>query len=133
MALLPGKFVRAAMRRWFGPLARTHGIVKVTVRDHDFRIIRVIASEEDLAAFRGQWSAMIEADRRSWTPPPQRQHYTLDIQWIGRYGRIKTARWFYFLGGFLHMLAIWRAIWVAPLYRTPSPAAFEAMLGVDPL
>jgi hypothetical protein len=128
----PGKTFRAATRRWIGPLARTGGIVKVTVRDQNFQIVRVLASEADLAAFRALWSALIEVDLRSWTPAPGQPHHSLIIEWSGRDGRARSSHWFYHPGGFVNLLAILPAIWVAPLYRTPDPDAFEAMLRTDP-
>jgi hypothetical protein len=132
MAFSAGKFFRAATRRWFGPAAGTEGIVKVTVRDADFHVIRVIESERDLATFRALWAALVETDPGSWTQPAGSAHYKLDIQWVGRDRRTQSSRWFYFSDGTIRLLAIWRALWVAPLYRTPSPDAFEALLRADP-
>jgi hypothetical protein len=128
MPLAPGKLVRAVTRRWLGPLAHGRTIVQVTVRDQDFRVVRVLASEHDLAAFGGLWATMTEADLRSSALPPGRAHHKLDIQWRDRSGRRHTSRWLYHPGGFLNLVAIWRAIWVAPLYRMPSPSAFETLL-----
>jgi len=132
MAFSPGKLFRAAARRWFGPLAGTEGIVKVTVRDADFHVVRVIESERDLAAFRALWAALVETDPGSWAAPPGRQYYKLAIEWIGRGGRAESSSWFYFPGGSIKLLAVLRAISVASLYRTPSPGAFEALLRADP-
>jgi hypothetical protein len=132
MAFSPGKLFRAATRRWFGPLAGTERIVKVTVRDADSHVIRVIESERDLAAFRALWAGLVETDPGASAPPPERPYYKLAIQWIGRGDRGGSPSWFYFPGGYIELLAIWRAISVAPLYRTPSPDAFEALLGADP-
>jgi hypothetical protein len=129
VAASPGKIFRAATRCWIGPLAHTRSIVKVTVRDQNFQIVRVLASEADLAAFRALWSALIEVDPRSWTPAPGQPHQSLIIEWSGRGGRARSSHWFYHPGGFVNLLAILPAIWVAPLYRTPDPEAFEAMLG----
>jgi hypothetical protein len=126
--LSPGKLVRAVTRRWLGPLARDRTIVRVTVRDQDFRVVRVLASEHDLAAFSELWAAMTEADLRSWALPPGRSHHKLDIQWRDRSRRRRTSRWLYHPGGFVNLVAIGRAIWVAPLYRMPSPNAFETLL-----
>ena len=132
MTFSPGKIFRAATQHWFGPFARTRRIAKVTVRDENFGILRVLKSEPDLAAFRALWSAMIEADLHSWTPPPGQPYHSLIIEWIGRGGRTDSSHWFYHPGGFVNLLAIWPAIWVAPLYRTPSPEGFEALLRADP-
>jgi len=35
-------------------------------------------------------------------------------------------------GGYVKLLAVVRAIWVGPLYQTPTPDAFEALLRADP-
>ena len=129
MAFSPGKILRAKTRRWIGPLAATRRVVKVTVRDQNFQIVRVLASESDLAAFRALWSALVEVDPGSWTPEPAQPHHSLIIEWSERGGRARSSHWFYHPGGFLNLLAILPAIWVAPLYRTPDPDAFEALLG----
>jgi hypothetical protein len=129
VALSPGKTFRAATRHWIGPLAGTRSIAKVTVRDQNFQIVRVLASQGDLAAFRALWSELIEVDPRSWTPVPGQPHQSLIIEWSGRSGRARSSHWFYHPGGFVNLLAILPAIWVAPLYCTPDPEAFEALLG----
>ena len=133
MTLSPGRLFRTATHRSLGPFAYSRGIVKVTVRDKDSRIVRVLTSERDLAAFRALWAALVEADPGSWTPPPGAPYYRLTIQSVGRSGGGVSASWFYFPGGYIRLLAILRAIWVAPLYRTPSSTAFEALLRADPL
>lgn len=128
-----GKLFRAATRRWLGPFADTRKIVKVTVRDQEFRVVRELTAQQDLAAFRELWSGMTEADPKLWPPAATRTHYKLDVQWTGRDGRLHSSRWLYHPSGFVNLLAIWPAIWVAPLYRMPSPGAFEAAFGLDPL
>lgn len=131
MPLSLGKLFRAATRRWIGPFADARRIVKVTVRDEHSQVDRVLDSERDLAAFRALWAALIEADPRAWTPPPGGPYYKLAIQWVARGGRMRASSWLHYPDGFVKLLAIWRAVWVAPLYRTPSPGAFEAMLRPD--
>jgi hypothetical protein len=106
MSMSIGKVVRAIIRRWWGPVARARKIVKVTVRDQDFRIIKVITSDRDLAAFHEMWSEMIEAERKLWTPSSGRFHYTLDIQSTGRNSRTRNNRWHYHSDGLLSLLAI---------------------------
>jgi len=133
MALSPGKLFRAATRRWFGPAAGADSIVKVTVRDEKGRIVRVIDSERDVAAFRALWAGLLETDPGACTAPPGwRPYHKLQIQSVGRGGRTGNASWFYFFGGHIKLLAVIRAVCVAPLYRTPSPDAFEALLRRDP-
>ncbi len=130
-ALTPGKVFRVATRRWLGPAASADSIVKVTVRDAESRVVRVIESERDLAAFRTLWAGLAEADPGA-SPPPS-PWYKLQMQYIRSGGRTENASWFYFPGGTIKLLAIVRAAWIAPLYRTPAPAAFEALLRGDPL
>jgi GCN5-related N-acetyl-transferase len=101
MAFSPGKLFRAVTRRWFGPLAGTERIVKVTVSDADFHVVRVIESERDLVAFRALWAALVETDPGSRTPPSGRQHYRLAIQWIGRGSSADSSSWFYFPDGYI--------------------------------
>ena len=131
MSFSPGKVFRAATRNWIGPFARTRRIVKVSIRDKDFQTIRVLASESGLAAFCAFWSELIEVDRHAWSPAPGQVHYNLIVEWAAR-GTTKSSHWFYYPGGFVNLLAILPAIWVAPLYRAPNPAAFEALLRFDP-
>jgi hypothetical protein len=131
MAVL-GKFIRKMTRQWRGPFARNIKIMTVTVRDPDFKIIKVLTSDRDLAVFRELWSALTEVDRESWAPTGGREHYKIDIQWVRHSDRKWSNRWIYHRGGFINLVAILRAIWVAPLYRTPSPAEFEKMLRPDP-
>jgi len=133
MTYSPGRLFRAATRRWLGPFAASRKIVKVTVRDQEFRIVRELTSQADLTAFRELWSAMVEADRSLWSQVAERRYYKLSIESIGRGGRTGSATWFYFSGGYIKLLAIWRAIWVAPLYRTASPTALETTFSLDPL
>ena len=133
MALSPGRLFRAATRRWLGPATDADSVVKVTVRDEELHIVRVLDSQRDLAAFRRLWAALVEADSSSWSPPPGgRPYYKLQIQLIGRGGRTENASWFYFPDGSIKLLAVLRAIRIAPLYRTPTPGAFEALLRGDP-
>ena len=131
MTFAPGKTLRAATRNWIGPFARTRRIVKVTVRDQNFQILRVLKSEPDLAAFRALWSELIEVDPRSGTPALEQAHHSLIIEWSERGGRARSSHWFYHPGGFVTLLAVLPAIWVAPLYRTPEPEAFAALLRTD--
>jgi hypothetical protein len=128
MALSPGQLLRSALSRWFGPAANAGSIVKVTVRDEDSRIVHVIDSERDLAAFRALWAALAEAEPGPSAPPMGRPYYKLQIQYARRGGRIEHASWFYFPGGAVQLLAVMRSVLVAPLYRTPTPDAFEALL-----
>jgi hypothetical protein len=128
MTFSPGKIFRAATRHWLGPFARSRRVVKVTVRDEDFHVVRVLESEPDLAAFCTLFSALIEVDPRSWPLVPGRRYRKLDVLCVGRDGRTRSGRWLYHPGGFVIPLAIWPAIWIARLYRTPALEAFEELL-----
>jgi hypothetical protein len=128
-----GKLFRAATRRWLGPFADTRTIVKVTVRDQEFHIVRELTAAHDLAAFRELWSGMTEVDAKSWPPAATRTHYKLDVQWSGRDGRLHSSRWLYHPGGFVNLVAIWPAIWVAPLYRMATADALEITFDLDSL
>jgi hypothetical protein len=44
---------------------------------------------------------------------------------IERRGSTESATWFRFPGGYIELLAIWRAIRVARLYRTFSPTLLK--------
>jgi hypothetical protein len=131
MGVSIGTVVRAMIWRWRGPVANARKIVKVTVRDQDFRIIKVITSDRDLAAFHGMWSKMTEAEHKLWTTGSGRFRYTLDIQSTGHNSRTRSNRWHYHSDGFVSLLAIRRAIWIAPLYRMPCPSEFEKILRAD--
>lgn len=127
MALLAGKLFRAATRSWYGPFARPDRIVNVAVRDQDFELVRILDCERDLAAFRKQWAALVEVDRDCHTWQRGQPYYKLAIQSVGLGGRAESS-WYYFPGGYFKLLAVMRAIWVAPLYRAATPDAFEALL-----
>jgi hypothetical protein len=133
MALSPGQLFRKAISPWFGPTASAGSIVKVTVRDEDFQLIRVIDSERDLTAFRALWGGLVEADPGSVAPPPgSLPYYKLNIETAGRGRQTRSASWFYFpRSGTIQLLAVIRSVLVAPLYRTPTPDAFEALLRAE--
>jgi hypothetical protein len=62
----------------------------------------------------------------------ENKDYQLNVQLIERRGRTESATWFRFPGGYIQLLAIWRAIRVARLYRTLSPDAFKVLFRSDP-
>ena len=106
-------------------LGRRPAIVKVTVRGERFEAIKTLTSPQELADFAGLWWSKNEADPQLRKHLPPGTTYALDI--LTRHGN----RWFYHPSGLTRLLAIWPAIWVAPLYRLPSPAAFNKLLGID--
>jgi hypothetical protein len=106
-------------------LGRRPAIVKVTVRGARFEVVKTITSPQELAAFAELWWSKVEADPQLWKAAPAATIYALDI--VTRH----SNRWFYHPSGLIKLLAIWPAIWVAPLYRLPSPAAFNTLLGIE--
>jgi hypothetical protein len=117
------KIIRAMLSPWRGPPARARDIVKVSVRDHNFQSVKTITSDPDLTAFREMWSTLIEAEPGLCEPGAGQGHYKLDIQWAKH-----SSRWLYDPAGFVKVLALWRAIWVAPLYKMPTPGEFNRLL-----
>ena len=125
-----GKLIRALFRiyRRFRPVT---DITKVTIRDPRFQLVKEIDGGDDLAAFRRMWDDRIEADPGLWKSAGQEFYghgaYKLDIR------RAKSgSRWLYHPSGLTKVLAIWRAIWVAPLYRLRSPEEFNKLIGIFP-
>jgi len=74
-------------------------------------------SAGDLAAFSALWAARAEEAGRSSVPAD----YKIDIQGGGR-----SVRWLYDSEGFVQALSVRQT----PVYRLPSPAAFNALLGI---
>jgi hypothetical protein len=108
-------------------------IVKITVRDERFRPIRTLESGPELEAFGEFWSHRAEADFALWTSPGLRSTYKIDIRrFDARQARHSASRWLYDPRGLARLLAIWRPLWVAPLYTLPVPADFNKLLGLDP-
>lgn len=131
MVLSPGKVFRAATGSWYGPFARLDRIVNVAVRDHDFQLVRVLEAERDLIAFRALWGSLVEVECDAYTWQRGQPFYKFAIKSIGAGGRANNASWYYFPGGYFKLLAVMRAISVAPLYQAPMPDAFEALLRAD--
>jgi hypothetical protein len=122
-----GKHFRAFLRLFF-PYS---DITKVTIRDPHFQVIKEIDGGDDLAAFRRMWDDRIEAAPELWKAAGQETYghgaYKLDIR------RAESdSRWLYHPTGLTKVLAIWRAIWVAPLYRLRSPQEFNKLVGIPP-
>jgi hypothetical protein len=120
-----GKHFRAFLRSCF-PYS---DIVKVTVRDPQFQVIKEIDGGGDLAAFRRMWDDRVEADPGLWKSAGQAHYghgaYKLDIR------RAKSSsRWHYHPSGLTKVLAIWRSILVAPLYRLRTPPEFNKLVGI---
>jgi hypothetical protein len=121
-----GKYFRAFLRLFF-PYT---DIAKVTIRDPRFQVVKEIDGGDDLAAFRRMWDDRIEADPGLWKAAGQEFYghgaYKLDIRRAD-----SGSRWLYHPTGLTKVLAIWRAIWVAPLYRVRSPEEFNKLTGIS--
>lgn len=89
---------------------------KVIVLDADFRQIKIIASDPDLAAFNEHW-----ATRRRSAYLAMQAEYKIDIQ----YGK-RSERWLYDPAGVARVLSKKKT----PLYRLESPSAFNELLGI---
>jgi hypothetical protein len=116
--------LRAITARRWGPASRAADIERVTVRGPHDREVKTISTDADLAAFRQMWSRMIEVEPELWSGADG-NHLVISRNDY-------TSRWLYDPAGLLKSLAIWRSIWVAPLYRMPSADTFNRLLGIVP-
>lgn len=91
---------------------------RVTVRDADFRPVREISSELNLAEFSKHW-----AGRRQSATATIRPGYKIDIQYDDR-----SERWLYDPAGFIRVLSKS----TTPVYQLESPSTFNAVLGITP-
>ena len=92
-------------------------IERVGVLDAQFRPVSTLTSAADLAAFSGLWAARVEESSRTSIAAD----YKIDIRSEGR-----SVRWLYDSEGFVQVLSVQQR----PVYRLPSPAAFNALLGI---
>lgn len=99
-------------------LAVARRIARVTVRDADFRPVREISSELNLAAFTEHW-----ASRRQSATAAFRPEFKIDIQYDRR-----SERWLYDPAGFIRVLSKSET----PVYQLESPSTFNALLGITP-
>jgi hypothetical protein len=104
----------------FSKLTMAQDIVRVTVLelDRDNRLVRTISSAEDLAVFRELWSARVKEGAGT----PMRPTYKIGVQGTGR-----SETWLYDPQGLARVLTIK----TASVYRLPSAAAFNKLLGID--
>jgi len=93
-------------------------VMRVTVRDAEFRPIRTITSAPDLAVFSELWAARMKESANA----AMRPDYKIDIQSDRR-----SARWLYDPAGFVQVLSKAKT----PVYRLTSPAAFNELLGIE--
>jgi hypothetical protein len=86
--------------------------------DPDPQVLRTLASAEELEAFTELWSTRVTLGN---VPKPDASYRF----YIGRERRGDS--WYYNPEGFVWMLTIQRK----PLYRLPSPEAFNTLLGIE--
>jgi hypothetical protein len=90
---------------------------RVGVLDAEFRPVSTLTSAGELAAFNAPWAARVEESGRASVAAD----YKIDIQTGGR-----SVRWLYDSEGFVQVLSAGQR----PVYRLPSPTAFNALLGI---
>jgi hypothetical protein len=92
-------------------------IERVGVLDAEFRPVSTLTSAADLAAFGSLWATRLEESGRAAVAAD----YKIDIQSEGH-----SVRWLYDSAGFVQVLSAKQT----PVYRLPSPAALNALLGI---
>jgi hypothetical protein len=93
-------------------------IIQVTALDAGFRQIRTITSADELAMFRELWSAR----EKQKADVAMRPDYRIAFRLGGR-----AESWLYDPDGFARVLTKRKT----PVYRLPSPAAVNKLLGID--
>jgi hypothetical protein len=101
-------------------------LVKVTVWDARFNLIKTIETDAELAAFSAVWSQKLKLPRGTKAP----WEYYLDLREVkGR--KHASKRLLYDPHGFAKVLAIpFLGIYI-PVYRIASPDELNRLLGVD--
>jgi hypothetical protein len=104
----------------FSKLTMAQDIMRVAVLelDRDNRLVQTISSAEDLAAFREIWSTRVKEGAATAMRPT----YKIAIQGAGR-----SETWLYDPQGLARVLTIK----TASVYRLPSAAAFNKLLGIN--
>jgi len=93
-------------------------IMEVSVRDADFRVVKVLAPDE-LVAFRQHWENKQEVKGILFKIGPQ--HYKLDVE------RQDTgARWIYQTTGYVQVLSKFGK---PPVYKLQDPETFNRLIG----
>jgi hypothetical protein len=96
--------------------------VTVTALKGDGQPVRTITSAPDLAAFDEHWAGRVR-QRRDPTNRAHNPQYRINIQTDRR-----SESWFYEPAGLVRVLSVMRV----PVYRLPSAAAFNTLLGIKP-
>ena len=95
-------------------------VMRVTVLNAEFQLIRTIISVPNLAVFGKFWAARVKVNAGMATQPG----FRIVIQQSDR----RSERWLYDDAGLVHVLSIWNT----PVYRLSSPADFNEFLGIRP-
>ena len=123
------RFLAFAMLLPLSAMADT--IVEVSVLDSEFRVVKVLTSNEDLSLFNQMWSEKIKQKKRDSTELfyMQNPHYKLDIRssdpkqsrgWESR-------RWIYHPDGSVQVLSKG----IVPTYKVPSPEEFNKLISAE--
>ena len=105
----------------FPALAESTIKVTVTALDGNFQPVRTITSGAELAAFDEHWAGRVKQRGGAELRPPYAPQYRINIQSDRR-----GESWHYDPAGLVRVLSVLRV----PIYRLPSPAAFNALLGI---
>jgi hypothetical protein len=97
--------------------AKAGNIKRVAVLDAEFRPIRTITAAPDLAVFGELWAARVKVTANTTMRPD----YKIDIQSDRR-----SERWLFDPAGVAQVLSILKT----PVYRLPSPAELNELLGI---
>ena len=98
--------------------ATNETVIRVTVRDQEFKEVRTLADEPTLRSFANHWNQKREA--KPFAAPTWA--YKLDII----RGSTDAERWLYDASGWTALLAVKEG----PVYRIAEPATLNAVLGV---
>jgi hypothetical protein len=99
-------------------LACSEKITRVSVRDQEFREIKVLSTQSELSRFEEIWSKRTKQD----TPSRIEWPFKLDIRDSGSAG----SRWMYNPEGWTQLLSVKET----PLYKLSSPEDLNKLLGL---
>jgi hypothetical protein len=94
-------------------------VAQVSVRDSDFRPVKTLVSEPDLARFRELWSKKIKLS----SEVKANFNYKLDLVTQGSGG----GRWLYDPAGLVQALSVKQT----SMYKISSPEEFNKLLGIE--
>jgi hypothetical protein len=98
--------------------ASAPGVTKVSVRDKDFKVVKILEQKDELVEFELIWEKKTKQKNvasLNWV-------YKLDISRAG-----KSVRWLYDPAGWTRVLSKK----LTPLYRIASRNEFNKLLGID--